>query len=339
MKKIVIVSDVFLDKQVNGVGTWLINTKKELEKIGFEVVIFDASFFSHTFPLPSYPEIRLILSTKRNVEGLLKKINGDYIHIATEGTLGLLTRAVCIKNKWNFTTSYHTRFPEYVFVRTKIKLLENITYSFVRWFHKKATTMVVTTETLKKELEEKQFTNVSVVPLGVDVHLFTKNLKAMTIASLQKPIFVFFGRIASEKNVTAFLKCKLPGSKLIIGDGPEKKELEKKYNKDTLFVGYKSGQELVDLLSIADVCVFPSKTDTFGLTIIEALACKLPVSAYDVQGPNNIIINGKDGFIGNDLQENAIKCLDINKENCRETAMNYSWEHSTKKFFDILIPR
>jgi len=339
MKTIVIVSDVLISEQINGVGTWLINTKKELEGKGFKVIILDASFFKHTFPLPGYPEIRLVISSNEKVKNILEKINTDYIHIATEGTLGFLARNVCIKNKWNFTTSYHTRFPEYVFVRTKSLFLQGLTYKYMRWFHSKSSTTVVTTETLKKELGSKKFNNVSVVPLGVDINLFTKNLKAQNISRLQKPVFVYFGRISAEKNVEDFLKCNLIGSKLIIGDGPLRKELEQKYSKNTLFVGYKKGKELVDLLSISDVCVFTSKTDTFGLTIIEALACSIPLAAYNVQGPNNIITNGKDGYLGENLEENAFKCLSIKSENCRETAESYSWESATKKFINILTPR
>jgi glycosyltransferase involved in cell wall biosynthesis len=339
MKTILIVSDVLISEQVNGVGTWLINTKKGLEQNGFNVVIFNASLFSLTFPLPSYPEIRLVLSSPRKVRKLLEEINPDYIHVATEGTLGLLSRKVCIDKKWNFTTSYHTRFPEYVFVRTKMMFLQNITYAYMRWFHNKASRTVVTTKTLKEELVSRQFNNITVVPLGVDIELFTRNIHSTVLPKLQKPIFVYFGRVAPEKNVEAFLQCKWSGSKLVIGDGPSRKDLEKKYSENAHFVGYKRGQELIDLLSVSDVCVFTSKTDTFGLTIIEALACSLPVVAYDVQGPNNIITNEKDGYLGENLEENAVKCLSLTRENCRQTAETYSWEHATKKFVDILTPR
>jgi glycosyltransferase involved in cell wall biosynthesis len=339
MKTILIVSDVLITEQINGVGTWLINTQNELEKAGFKVIIFNASFFEHTFPLPSYPEIRLVLSFKKTVKKLLEGLQPDYIHIATEGTLGLLSRLVCVENGWNFTTSYHTRFPEYVFVRTKLLFLQNLTYKYVQWFHSKAVTTVVTTETLKNELTMKNFTKISVVPLGVDVHLFTKNLKAPPISNLQKPIFVYFGRIAPEKSVEDFLRCKVPGSKLIIGDGPDRNKLEKKYNKMALFVGYKQGQELVDLLSVCDVFVTPSKTETFGLTIIEALACSLPVAAYNVQGPSDIITNGKDGYLGDNLAEVVNKCLLLSKDECRITAEKYSWEESTEKFVKVLSPR
>lgn len=339
MKTIAIISDVLTSEQVNGVGTWLINTKKELEKLGFKVVVINASLFQYTFPLPSYPEIKLVISSKKTIKKILDDLKPDYIHIATEGTLGLLARTVCVSNGWDFTTSYHTRFPEYVFARTKLLFLQNLTYSFMRRFHNKSHATIVTTETLKKELELKQFTNLAIVPLGVDTHLFTRNLNAKPIQLLQNPIFIYFGRISVEKNVEAFLKCDLKGSKLIIGDGPAREELERKYPKPVLFVGYKKGQELVDLLSLGDVCVFTSKTDTFGLTIIEALACGLPVAGHNVQGPNNIITNGKDGYLGDNLEKSINDCLLIDRENCRKTALKYSWEESAKKFVEILSPR
>jgi glycosyltransferase involved in cell wall biosynthesis len=337
MKKIVIISDVLTSGQVNGVGTWIINTKKELEKKEHKVIIVDATYFSHTFPLPSYPEIRLVLTLKKTVENLLRDLKPDVLHIATEGTLGLLARQVCTTNNWQFTSSYHTRFPEYIYVRTKLRILENAVYTYIRWFHSKSTHVVVTTEQLRIELEEKKIQHLTVVPLGVDIDLFRRN-KLAPNSTLEKPIFVYLGRIAPEKNVEAFLNCKLPGSKLIIGDGPARNELEKKYKDTAHFVGYKKGQELVDLLSISNVAVFSSKTDTFGLTIIEALACGLPVAAYNVQGPNSIITEGKDGFLGDNLEENSIKCLSLKQEDCVEKARLYSWKHATARFLNILVP-
>lgn len=336
-KTIVIVSDVFIGEQVNGVGVWLVNTRKELEKQGFTVCVLDAGPFAYTFPLPGYPEIRLAITRRKKVEAILREMSPDFIHIATEGTLGILARAVCIKNSWAFTTSYHTRFPEYIYARTNMMFLQTLTYSLVRWFHAAGVSTVVTTETLQEELESKDFTHVRVVPLGVDTKLFKKNAHAVNSLGLQKPIFVYLGRIAVEKNVESFLKCKLPGSKLVIGDGPARKDLEKKYKDEVTFVGYKSGQELVDLLSISDVAVFSSKTDTFGLTIIEMLACGLPVAGYDVQGPKNVITNGKDGFLGDNLKENAIRCLSLKPEDCIATARRYSWEQATKQLANTLV--
>lgn len=337
MKTIVIVSDVLVGEQVNGVMVWLVNTKKELEKQGFVVKVLDARLFSHTFAVPGYPEIRLVFSNRKKVQNILEAMSPDYIHIATEGTLGYLARAVCKKNDWAFTTSYHTRFPEYIFERSGVKFFKTLVYVYMRWFHNASAHTIVTTKTLRDELKEKKFEHVEVIPLGVDTSLFKRNLNAVMPVGLQKPVFVYFGRIAVEKNVEAFLECELPGSKLVIGDGPMRASLEEKYKNQAMFVGYKIGQDLVDLLSISDVAIFPSKTDTFGLTIIEALACGLPVAAYDVQGPKNVIINGKDGFLGDNLEESAIRCLALRKEDCLVTAKEYSWGKATTLLFDIFV--
>jgi len=279
----------------------------------------------------------MAIFTKFKLGKMLKQIKPDYIHIATEGALGLAARTACIKRKWAFTTSYHTRLPEYIEVRTKIKSLEKLTWKYLHWFHSKSKKVIVSTPSLKKELEEKKFKNVSVLPFGADLELFKKNPKAGIPKELKEPIFTFLGRIAPEKNIRAFLECDLPGSKLIIGDGPARKSLEKEFGETALFVGSKKGQKIVDLLSISNVFVFPSKTDTFGLVIVEALACGLPVAAYNVYGPKDIITNGKDGFLGPDLQKNALKCLNINPENCRKTALKYSWDNFTKKFIKNIV--
>jgi glycosyltransferase involved in cell wall biosynthesis len=239
MKTIVIVSDVITTQQINGVGTWLIHTKSELEKMGLQVFLLDASLFSYTLPLPSYPEIQLVVSTRSSIEGRLREINPDYIHIATEGTLGLLARSACLKNSWKFTTSYHTRFPEYVFVRTNMQVLKYITYTYMRWFHSRAEKTIVTTVSLQHELEHSHFKNLAVVPLGVDLTLFKKNKEAapsVSMSTLKKPFFIYMGRLAIEKNINAFLECKLPGSKIVVGDGPERKKIRKKiYSKCTLY--------------------------------------------------------------------------------------------------------
>lgn len=339
MKTVLVVSDVLLGAQINGVGTWLVNTKKELEGLGYGVTILDARAFSYTMPLPSYPEIRLALTRRKKMIEILRKIDPDHVHIITEGSLGLLARAACKKLGWNYSTAYHTRFPEYVYTRTKISFLQELTYKYIRWFHCGAHTTIVTTDSLKSELEQKGFRNLSVVPLGVDIELFKKNHKSKALAHIKAPVFVYFGRLAVEKNVTDFLRCKLPGVKLVIGDGPARKMLEETYRDDAIFVGYKQGQELVDLLSASSVCICPSRTETFGLTIIEALACELPVAAYDVQGPNDIISNGVDGHLGADLEDAAIKCLSIKRENCRRRAESYSWRRSTQLLASALRAR
>ncbi len=334
MKNIIFITDAGIDNNISGVVTWLLNTQRELEKKDYKITFIEPKQFTN-FPLPSYPEIKIALLSRNAMENMITESKPDFIHIATEGPLGLVARAVCQKNAWKFTTFYHTRLPEYLHVR--FRTFKGITYQYMRWFHQASACTMVSTNSLKKELEERGFERVALVPMGVDIELFQRNPNAIKPDNLQKPIFTYLGRVAPEKNIEAFLECSLPGSKLIIGDGPARETLETKYKHSATFVGYKKGKEIIDLLSISDVFVFPSKTDTFGLTIIEALACGLPTAAYDVQGPNDIIENGVDGYLGENLEENAKKCLTINPAMCTKKAKKYSWTHSAESFLEHLI--
>lgn len=339
MKKILLVSDVQIGAHVNGVGVAIENRKRELEKAGYSVHVLDAQVFSYTFPLPSYPEIRLVVSTVGAVDRRIRVYNPDHIHIETEGTLGILARRACKKNGWSFTTSFHTRFQDYIYVRTHLSFLRTLMFRYLRWFHNAGKGTFVSTKSLQRELEQNGFTHAVVIPLGVDIELFRKNNDAVLAPPLTTPVFVYVGRVAIEKNITAFLDASLPGSKLIIGDGPAKAELAETYRDKAMFVGYKRGQELVDLLSIATVSVFPSKTDTFGLTILESMACGLPVAGYNVPGPIDVITNGIDGVYGDSLEESARACLSLSSEACRHTAEQYSWAASATKFAHALVPR
>jgi glycosyltransferase involved in cell wall biosynthesis len=334
VKKIVITTDVW-SKNTNGVVTSILYKKKGLEKQGFKVFIIHPGLFRN-LPLPTYAEIRLAIFTKNKMEKMLRQINPDYIHIETEGPVGLATRMACLKHNWKFTSSHHTRLPEYVAVRLRSKLAGRLTWEYLRWFHNKSQKLIVSAHSLEQELKKRKFKNIAVIPFGVDLALFKKNPKAKVPASLEKPIFTFLGRVAPEKNLEAFLDCRLPGSKLIIGDGPQRKSLQEKYGAKVVFVGRKKGQKIVDLLSVSDVFVFPSRTDTFGLVVVEALACELPVAAYRVHGPKDIITNSKDGYLGPKLQESALKCLKLDRNNCRKTALRYSWDNFTTKFIQNL---
>lgn len=334
MKKILLITDAW-KPQVNGVVRVFEKIIEQLENTGkYRFIIIHPGLFK-TVPMPTYPEIKLSLFSKRKIKKIILEEKPDYIHIATEGPLGVNTRKICIKLNLSFTTSYHTRFTDYVNLRFKF-ISPKIVYKYLRWFHNKAEYTMTMTNSMKEELEYHNITNLRMWPLGVDTNLFKKNSKAIIPKKMKTPIFTYLGRIAVEKSLEDFLKLDLPGTKLIIGDGPDRKKLEKKYNKNTLFVGYKHGQDIVDLLSISDVFVFPSKTETFGLVIVEALACSLPVAAYDIQGPKDIITNGVDGYLGDNLKENALKCLKLNKKNCRKTALKYSWENSAKLFLKNL---
>lgn len=336
MKRILIVTDVtpisvsgITRDSVSGVSTAIDYAKKGLEKQGFEVTLIHPRLFRN-FPLPYYKDVRLAFVTKRKIELLMTKLKPDYVHIATEGPLGFVARSICIELGWKFTTSYHTRLPEYVAAR--VGHLKQLTYQYMRWFHSKSERVMVTTPSLKKELEKRGFKNVVSFPLGVDIQLFKRNPKAKPPKGLKAPIFTYMGRVSPEKNIESFLSCDLPGSKLVIGDGPARKELEKEFRGKALFLGFKKGQSLVDLLSASDVFVFPSKTDTFGLVMIEALACGLPVAAYNVQGPKDVVEIGVNGFLGSNLAKSAKQCLTLDRKACEASAKKYTWENYVKGF-------
>jgi glycosyltransferase involved in cell wall biosynthesis len=328
MKKILIITDAWYP-QVNGVVTILLNVTEILKRKGYNVEIIHPGLF-RTIPVFFYPEICLSITGRSSIEKLIQKIAPDYIHILTEGSLGLLARNVCKKRKIPFTTSYSTHFPLYLKMRMHILFV--ITWSYLRWFHNAAQRTMVSTESLSNELKNNGIKNIKLWPLGVDHELFKEKNRALT-GAYKNPVFVYLGRLAKEKNVDEYFQLRLQGTKLVIGDGPERKRLEDTYgNKDTIFLGYKKGTDLVSTLSLADVFIFPSKTDTFGLVLIEALACGIPVAAHNVMGPKDIISTGIDGVLSENLEEAAIACLAIDPHKCREKALTFSWENSTESF-------
>ncbi|MCX6790501.1 MAG: glycosyltransferase family 1 protein [Candidatus Kaiserbacteria bacterium] len=333
MKKILFVTDAWTP-QVNGVVRVLLALIPLLKERGYEVTIIEPGQFMNV-PLPFYPEIRLAPFSRNRIKKVLKELQPDAVCLVTEGPLGWAARGVCRKQGIPYTTWYHSHFQLYVDVRLH-GLLGPI-FALIRHFHRGATHTMVSTESLKKELESTGFNNLLIMPLGVDTTLFVRNT-ASSLPSLPTPVFVYFSRLAPEKNPEEFLKLKLPGTKLVIGPGPLRKKLEKKYGKENMFVGPKRGQELVDWLSLADVFVFPSRTETFGLVALEALACGLPVAAHDVMGPRDIVEEGKDGFLSDDLGEAALNCLKLSREECRKKAEQYSWKRSADAFIQNLFP-
>lgn len=332
MKKILLVTDAWAP-QVNGVVRVLDALIPLLRARGYEVIVIEPGQF-RTVSLPIYPEIRIALFPRRRIAQMLKVIKPDAVCLVTEGPLGWAARSACMRANIPFTTWYHSHFQLYADVRLRGLLLP--AYALIRRFHSAGVWTMVSTESLKRELESEGFKHLVIVPLGVDTELFMRN-PSPPLPRLTGPVFVYFSRLAPEKSPEEFLKLKLPGTKLVIGDGPDKAKLEKKYGKENIFVGYKNGRELVDWLSLADVFVFPSRTETFGLVALEALSCGIPVAAHSVMGPRDIITEGKDGYLGEDLQKVALRCLDLSPSDCRAKALQYSWEHSADLFINNLL--
>jgi len=327
--RIAIVTDAW-HPQVNGVVTTLGKTAAVLGEAGHEVVVINPGMFK-TFPCPTYPEIRLAMLPGRKIRELLDAFAPDAIHIATEGVLGWSARAYCRKNGLRFTTSYHTRFPEYVRLRFPIPL--RFTYAFMRRFHSAATRTMVVTDGLRAELTQYGFRNLALWFRGVDTEIFRP--RAKEFLSDQRPISMFVGRVAVEKNIEEFLKLDLAGTKYVVGDGPALPDMKTRY-PGVRFTGYKKGEELARHLAAADVFVFPSRTDTFGLVMLEALACGLPVAAYPVTGPQNIIQQGVTGFLSEDLHEAVQEALQLDGRRCRAFAEKFSWRKCTSQFFNNL---
>ena len=331
--KLLLVTDAWRP-QVNGVVTALGKIKESLERDGWDVLVIHPGLF-RSVPLPGYPEVRLAVSAWRSMQRILIRGAPDCIHVATEGPLGWCARGLCRRYGWRFTSSYHTHFHLYAHARLR-PLLHPIRV-LLRAFHDAATYTMAATPSLKRELEAGGFNNMVLWPLGVDTKLFACR-PSSRMPPLAKPVFVFFGRLAPEKDPEEFLKLDLPGTKLVIGDGPERARLELRFGTQAVFVGYQYGRELVDWLSMCDVMVFPSRTDTFGLVILEALACGVPVAAHEVMGPRDIIQGGVDGMLDENLRKAALACLSLDRNKCREKALRYSWDASTAAFKKNLVP-
>ncbi len=330
--RILIVTDAW-SPQINGVVNTLQRTVRELGEMGHDVKVIEPNLFT-TFPCPTYPEIRLAWSPRRLIDQTLRDFEPDAVHIATEGPLGWTARAICWDWKVPFTTSYHTQFPEYISARFPVPLWSG--YAVIRSFHKHSGRVMVTTPTMRERLERRGFKNLSLWSRGVDVERFRPDLPPI-YKDLPRPIFLNVGRVAVEKNIEAFLKLDLPGSKVVVGGGPQLEELRKKY-PDILFTGPKMGDELARHFSDADVFVFPSLTDTFGLVILEAMASGLPVAAFPAPGPIDIIPGSDAGVVSEDLREAALQCLKIKPEAARAFALTRTWRKSAEEFFHNLTP-
>ena len=331
MMKIMIVTDAW-EPQVNGVVRTLKQTMHELKKMGHVIEMITPLEFK-TIPCPTYPDISLSLFPGRKVRQKMESFSPDAIHIATEGPLGIAARAYAIKNRLPFTTAYHTRFPEYVKARTSIPLA--ITYKFLRWFHDPSLAVMAPTDVVVKDLESYGFTNVVLWTRGVDLEVF--KMQESKELDTSHPIFLYVGRVAVEKNIEAFLELKLPGSKWVVGDGPALAGLKAKY-PEVNYLGVLQQEKLAKVYAAADVFVFPSKTDTFGLVLLEAMACGLPVAAYPVTGPIDVIGDSKAGAMNNDLREACLEALTIPREVARAHAEKFSWQVASEQFANHLRP-
>ena len=327
--KILIVTDAWYP-QVNGVVRTLDETSKQLKKFGHEVKLTTPEGFL-TIPCPTYPEIKLSLFPGARVSSMIREFNPDRLHIATEGPLGLSARGYANRNGLAFTSAYHTRFPEYVHARTKLPL--KITYSFLRWFHNSSDLVMVPTEEVKKDLIKHKISNPKIWSRGVDLEIFKPKRGRK---KNQKPIMLNVGRVSVEKNLEEFLKIDLPYEKWVVGDGPALRELKKKYPK-VIFHGAKSKEELEYYYNKADIFVFPSKTDTFGLVLLEAMACGLPVAAFPISGPLDVIGNSNAGILDSNLKEACKKALLISRKVPREYAKTFSLVSTSKTFESYLV--
>jgi len=330
--KIAIVSDAW-SPQTNGVVTTLATTAARLQALDHDVLVIEPNQF-RTFPCPTYPEIRLSWLPYRRVAALLLEFSPDALHIATEGPLGAAARKWCLRQKMPFTTSYHTQFPEYVRARAPIPL--SLSYAHLRRFHGDATRTMVATPTLQRQLEARGFRNLVRWTRGVDVDLFRPHGKSFL--QLARPIAAYVGRVAVEKNIEAFLNIDWTGTQLVIGDGPARKSLQAKYPR-AKFVGFRFGEELARHIAASDVFVFPSRTDTFGLVLLEAMACGVPVAAYPVTGPIDVIQSGITGELHEDLHAAALAALQLQPGPCRAFALEHTWEAATEQFVANLALR
>ena len=329
-KKLIIFTDA-AEPQVNGVVNTLKETKKQLERLNYEVVMITPNNFRFSIPLPTYKEIRLALPSKRKIHKIIKQHKPDYIHIVTEGPIGYQAARVCQKNKISYTTSYHTNS----FVK------EKYVYSYLRKIHNNAKCTLVTTNSMKKKLNKNDIGK-NIVAWGRGVNL--SNFKFTSkIHDNNKLRLLYVGRVSHEKNIESFLDINekffiMDVEKIVVGNGPQLEELQKKYsNRDNIkFLGMKKGKDLEEEYQKADIFVFPSKTDTFGIVMLEAMACGTPVAAFNVTGPRDIIIPQINGYMDDDINIAVLKCVNMNKIKCSRSIQDLTWENITHNFISAI---
>jgi glycosyltransferase involved in cell wall biosynthesis len=323
--RIIIVTDAW-HPQINGVVRTLTTLKAHLAAAGHEAIAVTPDRF-RTIPCPTYPEIRLALFPGRRMARMIEGFRPCVVHIATEGPLGLAARRYCVARGVPFTTAFHTKFPEYV--NARLKLPVSWGYRLMRWFHGPSHGVMVATDTVDAELKRWGIANTRRWSRGVDTALFRPRDKGFL--DLPRPVSLYVGRVAVEKNVEAFLALATPGTKVVVGDGPQLQTLQRRY-PEAVFVGAKTGEELAAHFAAADVFVFPSLTDTFGLVLLEALASGVPVAAYPVAGPLDVIGDAPVGCLDADLGTAVTRALTADPAACRAHALKFSWEASAQQF-------
>jgi len=328
--KILIVTDTW--SNVNGVVTTLRATVSELTNRGHTVTVIHPGLFKN-IPMPGYPEIPISWNIWR-MGSMIAASKPDAIHIATEGPLGIAARWYCKVRQRSIphNTSYHTKYPEYMNIHYKIPV--SFGYWLLRLFHKFSHRVLVTTPSLKQELSAYGFQNLVVWSRGVDNTIFNPSSRKKNLAT--KPVLVCVSRVSKEKNLDAFCELKTTGTKILVGDGPYLEELKKKY-PDVIYTGYKSGESLAHYYANADVFVFPSKSDTFGVVMLEAIACGTPVAAYPVTGPIDVITDGVNGYLNTDLTVAIEQCLKLDRHIVEQSSNNFTWSAATDVFENNLI--
>lgn len=334
--KIALITDAW-QPQVNGVVTTLVELVAELEKFDHQFMIIHPGLFN-TRPCPGYAGIDLAIRPRKHLQTLLLQYNPDAIHIVTEGPLGWAARSICIKEGWFFTSAFHTKFPE--IFKASLGVPVFLGYTVLKHFHQPSSGVMVPTQSVLEGLQKRGFRNLKSWSHGVDTELFRfheKPAEFPALGRLPRPISLFVGRISYEKNIQAFLDLDIPGSKVVSGVGPLESDLKRRY-PNVLWLGILPRNELVQLYASADVFVFPSAADTFGLVLLESMATGTPVACFPVDGPLEVIGDSGAGAMLPDLKEAVLSAFEIPREKARERAETFSWESAAKRFADYLVP-
>lgn len=329
--RIALVTDAWLP-QVNGVTTTLGQCVRELELSGHQVEVVHPGLF-RTIPCPRYPGIRLAVGAGGRVRRRLEEIAPQAVHIATEGPLGIAARRTCLRRGAPFTTAFHTHFPHYL--RRYAGVPQGLTFALLRRFHGAAARTLVPTPSIRRELGSRGFTSLVPWSRGVDTELFRPGLEA--VYDLPRPILVSVGRVAVEKNVETFLALDLPGSKVVVGDGPARASLQRRH-PEVHWAGFRFGEELARHYADADLFVFPSLSDTFGVVMLEANASGLPVAAFPVAGPRDVVVDGVTGALDEDLAAACRRALALDRAACRRHAVTLSWRRTAEQLAEALEP-